>query len=76
MSTLNRRNDAGYMGMLGIPDAAQFISQRALYPPKMGCCRKVSDEFVGRSGFGSTMPCAVSDTEAVTSYRPGSRSLL
>lgn len=63
------------MGMLGIPDATQYTSRQALYPQDSGCRREVSDEFVGRSGFGSTKQSAASATQPVTLHRPGSRFL-
>lgn len=45
------------MGMssnAGNVDTAQYTSGQALYPTYMGRRSKVSDEFVGRFGFGNT----------------------
>lgn len=44
----------GSMGMLGIPNVTQYTSWQVLYPPNMGCCSEVSDEYVGKFGFRDT----------------------
>lgn len=48
----------GSMGKLGIPGVTQYTSWQALYPPNMGCCSEVSDEYVGKFDFGDTKPNA------------------
>lgn len=48
----------GSVGMLGILDVTQYTSWQPFYPPNMGCCSEVSDEYVGKFGFRDTKPNA------------------